>query len=464
MQSLITLLIFQTPRSSLSRTVIIGAALFLILGIAAVVYFFRRVKNTAKEAEEDRDVARRRLFSVETAAEKGAPEHLPSIEAVSPPLSDEAAEAVPIVAEQVALPSAGERLEPATRATDLLGSSGPAAFITDSPNQTRTTEPPAGQPADVAPSAAHEIAGQQPATQAVAQDLTAVHSHPGTAGTTPDDDFATPFGEEIWSELSRPDLKSSRPVPEWLRTKDEEVQAPLAGMVRGAEVKQSSSRAAFSLAQEPPGSVAAAAGQRAPIQPSRAGSVLGLSAEPSDKPLILGKASGRAGSIGTLSNYDKPAEEAGRGGTITLAVVILVIGGAVAAYFLSARLHSAVNDWVDRTRGVRAVPESEPAKAQIFPMRPELQKDKSQAVARGTVMNTSAEELGGLSVEVSLTKKDGAQPDSRNVAITPEKLAAGRQGTYEFDFDAGAYTGYRVMRLLNNDGKEIKFTTPAQQK
>ncbi len=455
MQNLITL-ILQTPRSSLSKAVIIGAAIFLILGVAAVVYFFRRVKNTEQEAEEDWDAAGRKLFSVEppvvkSATEESVSESVSSGNAVSSPFPEQIPEPTQQQEHFAAAPFE-VRPEPASRVTNGQAPIESAGLV---------AEQPAAQPLP------KSEARDKPAIRVEPHDLAADSSpaaEPASTLAAPTENVGSPFGDEIWSQLDQADAAEA-PLPGMVRADDDEVEAPLAGMVRGAEVRQRSAHAPFSPAPpEHPDSAVVAAGVSTSASPVKAGSILGLPAEPSDKPIVLGQPS-RQSSIGTLSNYGKPADdEGGRGGTITLAVVVIIIGGAVASYFLSPKLHSAVNDWVARTRGSGALSESEPVKAQIFPSRPELTKDQPQAVARGTVINISSEELAGLSVEVALTRKDGGAPDSRGIPVIPDKLPAGQQGVYEFDLDPGQYAGYQVVKLRNNEGKVIKVATPSQQK
>ncbi|PYP83602.1 MAG: hypothetical protein DMF61_22820 [Blastocatellia bacterium AA13] len=422
MQSLFTIILLQATRTSLSKPVIIGAALFLILAIFAVVYFFKRVKNTEKEAEDDWTSAGAKLFAVDAPS---ASSNRTEAQAIYSP----APQPEPVVHEEAA------PVEPPSPITEVLGETRPAAF------EDETT-----------------IVHESPA---------AIVEVPGVPTISPEESSATlesasPFDDEIWAELGESEAPLEAPLAGMIDAHEDEADAPLAGMVRGAEVTRPPSRAALLAASAETVERSTTAEPHSPGA-AKSGSILGLPAEPSAKPFVLGKATSQVG-VGTITNYGKPVDdEGGKGGTITLAVVVLIIGGAVAAFFLSPRVHSSVTDWVAKMRGGAAVAD-EPAKAQVFPFRPELSKEKPQAVAKGTVSNISNQDLTGLAVEVSLTRKDNGPSENRRIAISPDTIAPNQQGVFEFELEPTQYTGYKVNKLFNSEGKEIKFTTPAQQK
>src|SRR5215212_1015863 len=60
----------QSPR--LSPFVIAVAVLAFIIGVSLLVYFFRRIKTSEKEAEEDWSLSRRSLFVNPEPGEQGA--------------------------------------------------------------------------------------------------------------------------------------------------------------------------------------------------------------------------------------------------------------------------------------------------------------------------------------------------------------------------------------------------------
>ncbi|MFY9610116.1 MAG: hypothetical protein WAU45_16065 [Blastocatellia bacterium] len=212
----------------------------------------------------------------------------------------------------------------------------------------------------------------------------------------------------------------------------------------------------------PPAAVSGAATMRV-----RAGSVLGLPAERSHAPLVLGapvKPRDEMG-IGSLSNYGRDVEGGGgHGGTITLASVILLLGGVIASYLFVPSVHSWVNAMVERARGINPnLPVAmEQPKARVFAARNEA--NKNIVKARGAVDNISEGILNNLEVEVSLERGDGTSPEPRRVPVKPLQLAPGERGVFEFEYDgnrATGFGGYRIVRLLSG-GNEIKFATPGR--
>jgi hypothetical protein len=169
--------------------------------------------------------------------------------------------------------------------------------------------------------------------------------------------------------------------------------------------------------------------------------------------------------IGALSNYGKEVNNGGgHGGTIALATVILLLGGGIATYLFVPSVNSRVNAMVGRARGIDPNPAQpiEQDKAIIFPARNEA--NKNMVKARGAVDNISEETLGGLSVEVSLERGNGAPPELRKVAVTPAQLEPKQRGVFEFEYNgnrATGFTGYRIVRLLSGE-TGIKFTTPGR--
>ena len=213
--------------------------------------------------------------------------------------------------------------------------------------------------------------------------------------------------------------------------------------------------------------VAPAAASTVTSRRTPAGSVLGLPAERSHAPFVLGapvKPRDEIG-IGALSNYGKDVDNGGgHGGTIALATVILLLGGGIATYLFVPSVNSRVNAMVGRARGIDPKPAQpiEQDKAIIFPARNEA--NKNMVKARGAVDNISEETLGGLSVEVSLERGNGAPPELRKVAVTPAQLEPKQRGVFEFEYNgnrATGFTGYRIVRLLSGE-TGIKFTTPGR--
>lgn len=200
-----------------------------------------------------------------------------------------------------------------------------------------------------------------------------------------------------------------------------------------------------------------------------AGAILGLPAEGARGPMVLGtpvRSKDEIG-IGELSRYGKPLEkDGGRGGTITLLVVVLIIGGGIAAYLLLPPVKSQVDTWIGRVRGVdpNRTPQSTQPKAMIFASRvPET--NQNMVKAKGSIDNISNETLEGLALEIRLERATNQSPEIRTIPITPEQLAPGGHGAYEFEYDGDRETGfnrYTITRLLSN-GNELKYTSPGQK-
>lgn len=248
------------------------------------------------------------------------------------------------------------------------------------------------------------------------------------------------------------------PVPRDLpveskRPPETRIERPAAG------VEQAPAEAATLKAAEP----AIAMQKTTPRKVS--GAVLGLPVDSSDQPLILGTPrSPEEEGIGSLSNYGKSTDQEGsRWGTITLAVMVLLIVGGIAAYRYSPWFHSKIDSLVTRfggsTQTENAAPKPELPRAQIHPRPGEA--NKNMVKARGSVVNITEEGLTGLAVEVNLTRSDGST-ESRVVPVNPAQLASRQLGIYEFEYDGKQFTGYSVSKLTS-DGTEIKFIIPGRR-
>jgi len=194
-------------------------------------------------------------------------------------------------------------------------------------------------------------------------------------------------------------------------------------------------------------------------QPAR--SILGLPAEAASGPLVLGEARRATdeSDIGTLSNYGKESDDgAGHGGTIALAVVILIIAGVLAAYLFVAPVHSSINGMVARARGTN---QEEAPKAQVF--KATYDPTKTPIEATGTVQNISQETLTDLSVEIKLEHRGGGETDTKVVQVTPSEIGPGAVGSFQFELDGKQYQRFGVSRLLGRNGAEVKFVKPEEK-
>ncbi|HKP86523.1 MAG TPA: hypothetical protein VJZ26_10525 [Blastocatellia bacterium] len=214
-----------------------------------------------------------------------------------------------------------------------------------------------------------------------------------------------------------------------------------------------------------------AAGQTGRGRRSPAGSILGLPAEASREPLILGDSSRSREEmgIGALSNYGRPAEkDGGRGGTIALLAVVLIVGGGLLAYLFVPSVHSAANAWVAHLRGTDVEEARRLAmtpKAVIYP-RVNSEVIKNQVKIKGAIENMWTEPLENLTVEVALQRGGDAPPQTINVAVSPNPLPQNQRGTFDFEYDGKrdtGFIGYKITKLLSN-GNEVKFTSPNAQK
>jgi hypothetical protein len=205
---------------------------------------------------------------------------------------------------------------------------------------------------------------------------------------------------------------------------------------------------------------ASRASRRAP------GSILGLPAEYSHEPLILGAParSERETGIGGLTHYGEDlGPKGGRAGSIALAIVVILLAGGAASYFFVPAVHTPVSNWIARVRGTDAQGtfQSSKPKAQIIPSF-RLEVNKNMVTARGAVDNISNDPLENLEIEVSLQPGGDAPPETRRIPVTPNPLPSSARGSFQFEYDGKrdtGYAGYKITKLFSN-GTEIKFRAP----
>jgi flagellar basal body-associated protein FliL len=163
-----------------------------------------------------------------------------------------------------------------------------------------------------------------------------------------------------------------------------------------------------------------------------------------------------------LARYgQKEYDKVGLGGTIALLLAMALIGGTAAAYFFVPAFRSRANALIARARGSDKQAEPAPAKAQIYPLPPEIQKGRVKV--KGLIYNTSAEELRDLYLEVELMRAGAELPDIRRIRVAPAQLGPGQQGRYEFEYADQEYSSYKIARLITRDGSPLKFTFPGKQ-
>lgn len=434
--ALIALLQSQEP-PKISKVVWGAAILVFLAGLSLVIYLMRRLKKGEKEPEEDWSLSRRSIFAEESASQESEDGEVPARVVTEPLASESVVAGVEPVSESAPLESIP--IPPPDTGTELLTS-----------------------------------------------------ARPGEAA-----DESTPLEEEIWAELEpiSPPEVSAQTEP--LASSPDQADQPSARVDQPPhrqpfappEIHQIVRRAPFEPPRiEPLTPVGRPSGDRRPVsevdstksEPVRAvpssstarsykpaGSVLGLPAEVSHAPLVVGEPSRPSSDAGisALASYGKEADrDGGHGGLITLLITLVLVAGAVLSYLYVPSVHSRVDSFVERIRGrqpeVSAQAPSTP-RVQVYPSRSEA--TKNQVKAWGVVYNISSEPIEGLSIEVTLERADGSTPDLRTIPVTPTPLAPRQQGRYEFQYDGSATTGfsrgYRITRLLDKDG-EVPFTQP----
>ncbi len=344
--------------------------------------------------------------------------------------------------------------------TSTLASS-PQSFSTmpDTAADESTTKPLASVTDEVSSAPVEEVVREQNFEQSVTQPNREPFEPPHIEPLLPQTQqpVTTPF------TTSR-QTKISTPLPSRETRLDREPLAPFASeppQTTPAPVTASPTGVVSSRVTEPAWH-APQAGRKV------AGAVLGLPVETTDAPLVIGKPVISEDEIGVtgFTNYGKVPDgsDTGRGGLITLLLVLLLVGGGIAAYFKVPAFHARVDSILSRLRTGGAAPEPvvEKPKAQVIPSRnPEV--NKNIVKAKGAVLNISEDTLEELSVEISFYRAEKVI-ETRTVAVTPNMLAPNQQGAYEFEYDGGKSNGfalYSVTKLLSKNG-EVKFTSAKQ--
>ncbi len=504
---MLLLLISLLQQGRLSKVVIVGASLLFIAGVSLLVYFYRRYRRIEKEPEEDWDLSRRSLF-VNVAAPSRSPDdaidsaavHPAPISELTPVVSGGTSERASEPQSQSSKPAAPDAPQPTApthpsapieviapappvepvreeRMTQVLASPSPlepkpseqpvaktelerehTAFDDDVWDGLEVEEPSQVRGGETMP--LHAVTEPLPGARVDERSHRESFEAPRIERVLHREPFEPPAIKPLTpreqAAVTR-ELRSSTP-PRTLPTREEAKETPARNtMIFGAHSTEPDSRpstaepviAASGRIAEP--SVAGARSYKAP-----AGSILGLPAEASHGPLILGdpvRAESDTG-IGALTNYGKDlSPKAGWGGTIALIVVVALLGGAVLLYLFVPSVHSRVSSYIGRARGTDAQASTQP-KAQIFPsFRQEGTK------AKGAIDNISGEPLENLEVEISL--QHDATPEIRRGAVTPNPLPPNTRGAFEFDYDGKKDTNGKILRLLSN-GNEIKFRAPNQ--
>lgn len=508
------------PQRRLSWVVIAAAVVAFSAGMALLVYFYKRYKRIEKETEEDWDASRHSLFvkAGAPAAKVEAADISPSVEpeplvpqedlvqksgtrefasdlvlpsfARATTVEPEPPLEVKSHAEPVHSPSSAP---PEPRPTEVLASAPPAQPVIEAQREAGSFDEEiwAGLEIDEQPAAVeHKVAPQlgtpaEPRTAARVDQPAGREpfeppsvdriSHqeryepPTIKPLTPREAAATRELRSAGSprveppDRERPEERMDRGTVRF-GSLSEESPKSVDKPGRELETHEVASNLVAAPVTAPERAISAGAGPR-----SRSfGSILGLPAEPSHQPLILGepaRPSDETG-IGGLTHYGQDlGPKGGHAGIVALLIIIALLGGAAASYFFVPSVHSKVDAFTARMRGTQTQDrDALKPKAQIIPSsRPEV--NKNMVTARGAVDNIGDEPLVNLEVEISLQRGDDAPPEIRRIAVTPDVLPLGERGNFEFEYDGKRDTGfasYTITRLLSN-GTEVRFRTPAQK-
>ncbi|HEX8185518.1 MAG TPA: hypothetical protein VF747_12220 [Blastocatellia bacterium] len=517
----------QPPR--LSPFVIGGAVLAFLVGIGLLVYFFRRLRTSDKEAEEDWSLSRRSLF-VSPEPDQQQREEVAAAEAAQPEVIAQATEEL---REEQSNPEPEPLRE--ERPTQVLASTQPDRFIEEAEpvndpapydeeiwagleTGTQQSAPPA--PPAVTDQGTQLLGSNQPwpSLERVNEQQVEPPFEPvepprdaRVARSTGLENFEPPRIERMSQrEPFEPPIikpltpreqstfienqRDSSPPEDLYAASPRDKKDTTAGLPGyGANIERQPPEremrpAAQSLYEDGTGSAEPTAPPSVypapadiPVEPSvaaprveharsrktPAGSILGLPAEASQGPLILGEPlrSKEERGINALSNYGKPIEkDGGRGGIIALLLVILILGGALLAYRYIPSVNAGVDKWIAHVRGTdveEARLAAMTSKAVIYP-RLNSEVVKNQVKIKGAIDNISKEPLENLTVEVSLMRGADATAQPINVAVSPNPLPPNQRGTFDFEYDGKrdtGFTGYKITKLFSN-GNEVKFSSP----
>ena len=519
---LLILLQAQAPPPHLSKTVIAGAVLVFLVGLSLLVYFFRRYKSTEKEAQDEWDRPEQSLFGAvapsidrtetrsNTEAERSVAtagadnERSEASDQTQPtPIAPLTLDSQPAAENRPATQELKSDQSPTFAPTPITEiSHRPTEVLSSAEHEPKTLTnqaKPEPSPVDDHVRSGFEASDKVPSsTNLLGVEATLAAASPKQPDEAPPpSEMAKPERPPFQTELlgaARVDARPPRAPFEppsitpivhrehWdtphIEPLKPRVQPPVPPSDRieqrtqilastPAVTPQPTAPAAEDLSVEAQHPVVARAGAGSAALRFTSGSILGLPAGRSDAPLVFGKPTRPkdGAGIGDLSDPWKAVDSGGgHGGTITLAVVILLLGGAIGAYLFVPSVNTRVNAMVARARGIdpNPPPAVDQPKARVFPARNDA--NKNIVKARGAVDNISEETLSNLSVEVSLERGNGAPPEARKVAVNPAQLAPKQRGVFEFEYDgnrATGFSGYRIVRLVSGEG-EIKFTTPGR--
>jgi hypothetical protein len=455
-------LIQSPPATRMPWGVMVVSALIVLLGVLLLVFFFRRFKRTEKEAETEDEWGSRWGLGLNADATQQTPSNQATL-------------------------TEGRTLSlgsPAIDAVEKGSAVSETAPFGSVPSQTNESDAAAEElePRLQPTPAAAELSPPESVKQQIQEEPTLSGASPGPEQSGV---VSSPFGDEIWSELGPGVAESQNPTAGQLPDQaKKEIQAAVSGAVREPyeppriepivpRRQGASSAGSIPKLQEAPMPVTSAA-QRAPrsevklVQPppslaaSTESTTRSQGNEPGSPVAARGHSDGASTEqitsparmdIGTLANYgNTPDDGGGRGGTIALAGIILIIVAAILSYVFIPSVHSTFA----KLRGQGAADDT--PKAQVFTERSDTTTNLWKI--KGTVQNISQDPLGDLVVGLSLEPRSEGSATSLDAAVTPDQIGAGETGNFDFQVDAQQYKGYRVVKLKTKSGKDVAFAAP----
>jgi hypothetical protein len=142
------------------------------------------------------------------------------------------------------------------------------------------------------------------------------------------------------------------------------------------------------------------------------------------------------------------------------AVAALVITGLLFAGYTLLRKRY-VQNYIATPGSTTTVEPRQTPKALILVDEALLQGGKS--TLGGTVKNTSAERLEGLSVELELKRRKDGGTENQSVALNPAQLEPAQEGRYSLELRAQDYSSARLVGLKAGSGL-LAYTTAQGQK
>jgi len=150
--------------------------------------------------------------------------------------------------------------------------------------------------------------------------------------------------------------------------------------------------------------------------------------------------------------------------TVVAGIAALVITGLVfAGYALLRKRHAQTSASLVSLSEPQTVEPRKPPKALIMVDDALLQGSKT--IIGGTVKNTSAEKLDGLSVEVELKRRKDGVAERQLVVLQPAQLEPEQEGRYSLELKIQDYASARVVALkAGSNLASLPYTTAPGQK